>query len=319
MPRSKSLLLGVGIGLVLLGAPALAAPEASKDALRQKAKLLFSDGQRALAAGDAAAAQKDFQEAYQTLPNAAVLLKIAECRTRLSDDHGAVDALERYLAERPNAPDRGDVESRIAAIKRKPGVVSVTTAPNGAAISVDGLDTGQTAPADVTLAPGEHTVYAHLQNYEGAQQTITVEFASRKAVDLTLAARRVASTGSAGKVAVATNEPESSPQQGRSLSPAFWVAVGGTVVGASVMTAFGILALDKHSQYEKAPTRALYDDGRRDALISDIALGVTAASAVTATVLFFTSKSGDDRRDHAFIVTPAFDRGGGGVLGRARF
>jgi hypothetical protein len=318
MLRLKSLLVGVGICVGLFCAPLPAAADAPSRALRMKARTLFADGQKALDTGDVQTAEKDFEEAYKTLPNAAVLLKIADCRSRLSDDAGAVDALERYLAD-ASAPNRGEVESRIAAIKQKPGVVSVTTTPAGATILVDGSDSGQVTPADVKLAPGDHTIAAQLPPYDTVQQTISVEFASRKKLELTLATPAKQASEPALKAKADEGTYPISSSTGRSLSPAFWVAVGGTVVGAAVTTTFGVMALEKHSEYQKKPTRALYDDGRRDALISDIALGVTLASAVTAGVLFFTAKNGDEPPDHSVVVVPCLERGGGSLIGHVRF
>jgi hypothetical protein len=317
--RAKWLLIRVGICVGVFCTPVFAAPDAPSRALRMKARTLFADGQKALDSGDVQTAEKDFEEAYKTLPNAAVLLKIADCRSRLSDDAGAVDALQRYLAERQNAPDRAEVESRINAIKQKPAVVSVTTTPTGATILVDGSDSGQVTPADLKLAPGDHTIAVQLAQYETIQQSITVEFASRKRLELTLAAPARQATEPGLKAGTDDGSYPISTSGGRNLSPAFWVAVGGTVVGAAVTTTFGLMALDKHSDYQKKPTRALYDDGRRDALISDIALGVTVASAVTAGVLFFTAKSGDEPPDHHVVVVPCIERGGGSLVGHVRF
>jgi hypothetical protein len=312
-------LVRVAICVGLLSAPAFAADAPPSRALRMKARTLFADGQKALDSGDVQTAEKDFEEAYKTLPNAAVLLKIADCRSRLSDDAGAVDALQHYLADRPNAPDRAEVESRIAAIKQKPATVSVTTTPAGATILVDGSDSGQVTPADLRLVPGDHTIAVQLAPYETVQRSITVEFASRKTLQLTLSAP--ARQGAEPGIKPATDEGTypTTTSSGRSLSPAFWVAVGGTVAGAAVTTTFGIMAINEHSEYNKKPTRTLYDDGRRDALVADIALGVTVASAVTAGVLFFTAKSGDEPPDHHVVVVPCIERGGGSLVGHVRF
>lgn len=315
--RAKWLLIRVGICVGIFCSPAFA--DAPSRALRMKARTLFADGQKALDAGDVQTAEKDFEEAYKTLPNAAVLLKIAECHSRLSDDAGAVDALQRYLAESPNASDRAEVESRINAIKQKPAIVSVTTSPTGATVLVDGSDSGQVTPADLKLAPGDHTIAVQLAPYETIQQSITVEFASRKKLELTLAAPAKQAAEPGLKAGTDEGAYPVSTTSGRSLSPGFWVAVGGTVVGAAVTTTFGIMALNEHTEYQKKPTRALYDDGRRDALIADISLGVTLASAVTAGVLFFTAKSGDEPPDHHVVVVPCIERGGGSLVGHVAF
>src|SRR5262245_62105926 len=88
--------------------PAAAAPAAkpavkASPALRKKASALFEEGFKALDAGDFQTCERKFEEAYRTVPMPVVLLKVAECRKRGGAYSGAVEALERYLAERPDA------------------------------------------------------------------------------------------------------------------------------------------------------------------------------------------------------------------------
>lgn len=286
-------------------------------ALRLKARNLYAAGEKALDAGNVDEAEHDFEEAYRTLPNAAVLLKIADCKVRLGDGPGAVDTLQRSLTDKKTAADRTPIETRIDEIRKKPGVVTVTTTPSGAAIWVDGADSGKTTPADIEVFAGDHTFSARLPDHETADKTLTVVFASRPTVDFTLAEK--ATPVESAPPAATTPEPTESNDTGYRLTPAFWVAVGGTVVGAGVMTGFGVAALDKHSEYQKKPSRSLYDDGRRDALIADVALGVSAASAITAAVLFFTSNGDEKSDEQAFGITPTFGCSGGGVTGYVRF
>jgi hypothetical protein len=307
----------IAIGISLLAGSVAAAPDAGKNAQRLKARALFAEGQKALDAGDVQAAKDAFGRAYDTLPNAAVLLKIAECKHRLSDEHGAVEALERYLSERPDAPDRAAVDGQIADLKKTPGIVAVESTPRGASILVDGTDTSLVTPSEVRVPPGEHVVSARLPRYVTAQQKVLVDYASHAELTLTLDVQTAASSGSGAADGAAY--PDDSKRAGHRLTAGFWVAAGGTVAAASVMTAFGVIALDEHARYQKKPTRALYDDGRRDALIADVALGVTAASAITAAVLFFTSKPDEKAGDHAFVIAPSIERRGGGVVADVHF
>src|SRR4051812_37587717 len=123
-------------GALCLSSLAAAAPSPAPGDTKPKARALYADGQQALERGNVEAALKHFEEAYRTMPNAAVLPKIAECRARRSDSRGAVGALEQYLRDRSDAPDRADVEARIAELRKKRGFVVVTTAPAGASIWV---------------------------------------------------------------------------------------------------------------------------------------------------------------------------------------
>jgi hypothetical protein len=303
--------------LLCFGASSLAGSPAAQNAARLKARDLYANGEKALDTGDVEKARRDFEAAYETLPNAAVLLKIAECKSRMADYRGAVEALDRYLTDRPAAPDRAAVESKIAALKSKPGVVKVTSSPTGASIWVDGTDSALVTPSELELAPGEHALEVRLHGYRSAEQSVVVEFASRKDLDVALEA--TSERRAAGASPPSSSSASEAEAGGYHTTPAFWVAVGGAIAGAGVTTAFGVIALDKQSQFDAHPSRGLYDDGRQAALVSDIALGVTGACAVTAAVLFFTSKGHSPAAEHALVVAPAFARTGAGLAAHFRF
>src|ERR1700759_695623 len=80
-----------------------AAPEGPLTPERVKARTLYGQGEKLVKSGDYAAAAQAFQQAYETMPNAVVLLKLADCKEKLADYPGAVEALEKYLAEKPTA------------------------------------------------------------------------------------------------------------------------------------------------------------------------------------------------------------------------
>src|ERR1700753_3762191 len=136
----------LGAACLGIAMPARAAPAAAHGAARLKARGLYAEGDKALTAGDAQAALTKFEAAYQTLPNALVLLRIADCKARLGDGTGAVQALEHYLADSPGAKDAASVQARIADLKRKPALVTVKSTPSGAAIWIDGSDTFLSTP-----------------------------------------------------------------------------------------------------------------------------------------------------------------------------
>jgi hypothetical protein len=282
-------------------------------ALKKKASALFEEGFKAFDAGDYETCERKFEEAYRTVPMPVVLLKVAECRKRAGAYHGAVDALERYLSERADAPDRAAVEAQIADIKKRPGTVRVTSTPPGAAIVVDGSDTRKVTPDSVELSAEEHSIKLTLPSYQPEEQRIMVTFGSKRDLELTL----TKSSEDAGPMSKET--PPESDESGYRTTTAFWIFAGGAVAAGGVATVFGVMALNKHSEFEDNPTQALYDEGTRDALIADISLGVAAASAITAGVIFFSSKGSESRADHGVAVVPSFGRDGGGLVGHVRF
>jgi hypothetical protein len=299
-----------------------AAPVASKSggkvtpALKKKASALFEEGFKALDAGDYEKCEAKFQEAYRTVTMPVVLLKIAECRKRAGAYSGAVDALERYLSERADAPDKAAVEAQIADMKKRPGTVTVASTPPGAAIWVDESDTRKVTPDSLTLSPGEHSIELKLRSYEAKEARIVVPFGSKRDLELTLTKP---GDGSEPLPPPVETPPEEENESGYSTSPAFWIFAGGAVAAGGVATVFGVMALNKQSEFEETPTREIYDDGRRNALIADISLGVAAASAITAGVIFFSSKGSDGPSDRGLAIAPSFGRGGGGLVGHVRF
>ena len=100
MSRSASWMACAVACALSLCAVAHAAPEGASTPERTRARSLYGQGEKLLKAGDLEGAEHAFLEAYQTMPNAVVLLKVAECRTRRNDFPGAVEVLEKYLSER---------------------------------------------------------------------------------------------------------------------------------------------------------------------------------------------------------------------------
>jgi tetratricopeptide (TPR) repeat protein len=313
----RSMLVARAVLCALCASSALfAAPKASgADAkLRKQASALYEEGLKALDAGDAETCLAKFEEAYRTVPKPLVLLNIAECRKRTKDYAGAIEALERYLADRPDAPDRAAVEGRIADLQKTNGTVAVTSTPSGASIWVDGEDAARTTPADVSVAPGEREVALKLAGHETAKERVTVASGHKSQVDLTLP-----EAAPQPRAAKDEAEPTGTSDGGYHTSTGFWVAAGGAVAAAGVSAVFGVMALDKHSEFEDRPTRDVFDDGRRDALISDVALGVAAASAITAGVLYFTSKDAEKAADRGFSLGPSFSPRSAGLVGNVSF
>ena len=75
------------------------------------------------------------------------------------------------------------------------GSISVTSAPAGAAIGLDGTDTGQVTPSTLdAVAPGSHTVAVDLSGYNPASMTVTVSTGSTATANFQLVA--IPTTGS---------------------------------------------------------------------------------------------------------------------------
>jgi hypothetical protein len=89
----------------------------------------------------------------------------------------------------------------------------------------------------------------------------------------------------------ATSPPPSAPPApGPPPHVAPSVAGAVAVIAAGVGTAFGVLALDAKSKFEKNPTQSGADSGNNEAAYSDAAFGVAVLAGATAIVLFLAEK-----------------------------
>jgi len=300
--------------LLTSAASADATPNAPNTVKTTRARESYARGQQLFRQGDFVGAQTSFEAAYEAVPNPIVLLSIAECQVRSEQFAWAVVSLERYLAERPSAPDRAQVEAQIAKLREKPGYVNVISKPLGAAVIVDGVDSGKTTPVELPLASGDHVLFVELEGYRRGEVPVAVAIGSRQTVEVTLES----SSNVDEPVAVAPEPvaPEA-PPPARNRT-ALWVAAGLTGAGVVGGVILGGLALKSKSDFDKNPTESEADRGERLALFSDVGFGIAAAAAVTGLVLYLTE--GDEPSEKtAFRVAPSLARSEAGVVGHLSF
>lgn len=102
--------------LVLVAVPAAQAQDdatGDQAGLDEEARSLFEAGRTAFAAGRFDAALTRFRDAYELSGRPELLYNIGSAADRLRRDAEALEAFRGYLAARPNAPNRLEVESRI--------------------------------------------------------------------------------------------------------------------------------------------------------------------------------------------------------------
>lgn len=261
-------------------APA-AAPEPTPEQT-EAARAAYARGQALFAQGKYADARAAFQEAYDAIPNPIVLVSIGECQLRLGNYEDAYEAFKGYLEGRPDAPDRADVEAKLADIEAMPATLVITTAPAGAAVRVDGQDTGKVTPSELSLPRGPHTLELTLAGHTAITEPLTAKAGVRHE----LHAEMQPLPPPPAPVVVAPPpvvEPAGPP------TTALWITgiVGAT--GIVTGTVLGFLALSERSDYDANPTVESADRGERLALFADVAFGVGAMGALTAVILYVTS------------------------------
>jgi tetratricopeptide (TPR) repeat protein len=107
-------LLMAAVGVQAQAAPASAAPHAADD---QEARDLFKLGKQAFDEGRYERALKYFKDAYDLSHRAALLSNIGTVLDRLRRDGEALEAYKSYLAQVPDAANRGLIEERVRVIE----------------------------------------------------------------------------------------------------------------------------------------------------------------------------------------------------------
>jgi hypothetical protein len=213
-----------------------------------------------------------------------VLLPIAEAATSLGDFAGARTTLRRYLTLRPDAPDRAEVERKLAELEARPGRVAITSEPPGAKLRVDGTDRTEVTPAELELPVGAHRIEAYLAGHTPGTVEVEVEPDVRQELKLELGlAAPVPLIAATPSRAATVEEPK--PER---PTTALWVC---GIVGASGIitgTVLGFLALDEHSDFKKNPTVESADRGEKLALFADVSFAVGAMALITGAVLYLT-------------------------------
>lgn len=308
--------------VTLIAAPALAQDAALPQAARDAARESYGRGQSLYQAGQYEESEAAFMQAYAIIPNPVVLIGVAESRERRGDAAGAIEMFERYLAERADAPDAEAIRARIAGLRTGPATLAITSTPSGAAIQVDGDDSGEVTPAEVQVPAGEHTVGFTLDGHEAAEQSVTAAEGTRHEVAAELTATATDPAFGDGEPIV---EPEPTPAEEVAVaddgpSVGVWVSAGiaaGTLVAGTVV---GFLALSEEGDFDDTPTDAIADRGETFALVADVFFGIAAAAAITGLVLYLTGGDDDEDSESAHLdVAPLVGPNGGGLSARVQF
>lgn len=250
----------------------------------------FAIGVRAFEAKRYEEAERAWERADALEPNPVLWVAIADTREARDDEPGTVAALERYLTERPDAPDKLAVEARIASLLKTPASVVVRSLEEGHAILLDGKPIDRKTPATLELEPGEHTILVVGDGVQVGEKTIQVGYGEQRELIFT------PKTESAVVVEQAPPEVDFEAED-RTAKRAVWSLTG--IAAASLVTggALGIAALKKEQKFQDDPTNQLADQGNRLALFADVSFGIAALSAITALTVFLTTRNKKKRRE----------------------
>jgi hypothetical protein len=271
--------------------------------MREQARAAYGAGQEAYGAGQYAAAEAHFARADALLPAIQAKYWRAMSLDKLGDVAGAIAAFGVVLSD-SQKDDLGAEKLEAAATRQRelstvPSDLLVTTTPPGAHVQVSGVDVPSPTPLSLRLVPGRHELLISLPGYESQRVQITATPGAKLRPNLTLVPQVAAPVAAlpsltppptdVGLGALGTN-----PNPARSQVPGF-VTLGIAGASAVVGTIFGIRALSDKKDYDDAPSTKRADDVERNALIADMAFGVTLTLGITGIVLLLA----DDGAEHA--------------------
>jgi PEGA domain len=275
-----------------------AADPGADTALREQARAAYGAGQEAYAAGQYAAAEAHFARADTLVPAIQAKYWRAMSLDQLGDVAGAFSAFSVVLSD-SQKDDLGAEKLAAAAARQRelsavPSDLLLTTEPTGAHVQVSGVDVSSPTPLSLRLVPGRHELLISLPGYESQKLQITATPGAKLRPSVALVPQAAPAAPSLtppaadpGLGALGTN-----PNPARSQVPGF-VTLGIAGASAVVGTIFGIRALSDKTDYNDAPSTKRADDVERNALIADMAFGVTLTLGITGIVLLLADDSAE--------------------------
>jgi Tfp pilus assembly protein PilF len=193
------------------------------------------------ASGKCKQAVVEFDKALAILRDPALLFNRGECHRKLGDTDAAIDDYKQFLSDLPQAPNRAEVQERIADLQHKSAVAAASAASDaGQDHAARATMTRPRGPGSVRATPSPSS----RANAPAAPREVTLAAPSP-------AAGSESETGDAEHRGAAIETasdtaPPSASDAGVAGRPWFWMAVAVAAVGAGV-GAFVLLNRDSTS------------------------------------------------------------------------
>lgn len=264
-------------GLSLVAASAVA---------QEDARTVFARGQTAYQQGDYDTAIREWNTAYQLDPRPLIQLNLAQAYERLGRLDEAAAALDRYLeTATPDDPNQADARARRSAIRERIAQTAVTIsgAPDGATIEIDGTAYGATPrPDSIHLDAGSHRIVLRLAGYRDFTSTVVVS--SGQTVDVPVQMEEGGSAEGGG---------------GGSILP--YIAFGAAGAFAITGTIFGLGAMGKANDATSSEGDDA-DAARGLALGADVFFGLGVVSAGVGVLLLVLDDDGGGEESAMRVV-----------------
>lgn len=267
------------IGVVLVGAPAAAAPDPEK-------KAATSDAQKAAAAALAKrfrAAADLYESAYKHVPDAKYLFSEASAFQKNGDLTRAATLYTRYLKEAPEkAPAREKAKKELDALTAKLGQLAIK-ADGASQVAVDSELLDSPLPPTIFVQPGAHQVEAKFGDKTVSQPATATAGA---VANVTLALPVEAPPKPVAVLAPPPSPPKPAANPKRKPLPPLvvYIGAGAAVVAGGLTLLSGLDTSSQKDTFDSDRSQANLDAGKDKQLRTNILLAVTGGVVVLTTV-----------------------------------
>lgn len=305
------------LAVLLIARPVAAQPT---DEALQRAGESFRQAQAAFARREYAAAAAAFEQAARMVPHPTALLNAAEAWELAGDLPRAAESAEKVLAlPEAEASFRTEAEARLAAVVTRIARIRF----EGPATLRARIDGGEelALPVRRWLTPGPHAV--EVSGVEGGpyRRQMTVQAGEDRTVDLSSPppspvpkalppAPPPRPRPKAVEPAPETEHDSAAPP------PAAWVSFGLAAAGGIVIGVFGGLTIAARKDFDAEPTQDHADTFNKNKLVTNVAIGITAAAAAVGAIVWIVDASTGDRRA---AIAPRIGAGSAGIVLSTRF
>jgi hypothetical protein len=294
-----------------LMSPSLARADGGPSAAEQaEARTRYKKGLELYDEGAFDAALIELQRAHELSPSYKILYNVALVYLQLNDYAGSLKNFKRYLADGGKKVDgkrKAEIEKEIAKLQARVATVTLEVNVEGATVSVDDLEVGQTPlEAPLVLNAGKRRLSLQKRGYSPFAKVVVLAGGDEKKLSFELksTAASAAATGKAGAKGPLGKGPEPKADEGptRPVPWLWWGVTGGLAAGTAVA---GVLTLgaQKDLDDKKATPagKSTLDDAatktRTLAVVTDVLLVGTLAAGGYATYLTFFAPPEEPKKD----------------------
>lgn len=254
-----------------------------------------------------------YRRSYEARPTMAALYNMALAHDYARQPLDAIAAYRRYADQAQiDAVERAQVLERISEIEGEVARIVITLPSDfsSGAVTIDGVEVTPATQGNLVL-PGPHDVAISDEAGEAIRQRVVVVAGTRVVVRFDeVLDERLTKDSSRGATTTETDTPAISArerQRMRMMRRGIWVAVGLTAASGASLLGVGIATLGAKRQFEGSlcdgpcPEGVTYDADAASRFYqlrtaSNVLVGITAASALTLTVLAIMGVKGSDNK-----------------------